>query len=432
MQWRAALWISSVFCMSPTAEIEAISGLIPIHLHLKKLYSRFLLRGSLLPSNHIIKSILSSDGSTGHTLHSLSLDNLTPKQRFRLNSPLINIDNSHNELLPFFLFFDKEFDPGNQLIDSFPDWFSFHPCSSNIKNHIRNLNNITFRVLSNPSSPIIISDTSIKNHVATSILYIHSHDKSVIKTIHWAVNITTTKAKLFAMQCGINQVVGISNINHIIIIIDSLHTTKRIFDSSLHLYQIHSAMISHKLREFFLKDSNNHIRFWDCPSKQNWPLHSLVDKDSKSFDSQSIFPCKLSWDYCKKHKYDSIFSQWKMFFQALDLKGRNFLELLDSDQNPIELSTINDGSWLQHFSHSNSLCARVTRAIINHAPTGEYQLRFFPREEFSCLCGLYPIESRQHILHDCKGFNNYWNPRRDTIAHFSLFLELNSSAFSFG
>jgi len=130
--------------------------------------------------------------------------------------------------------------------------------------------------------------------------------------------------------------VGITNINHIIVITDSLHTAKKIFDFSLHPYQIHSATISWKLRGFFLKDINNCIKFWDCPSKQNWPLHLLVDKDSKSFDSVSIFLCKLFWDYCKKWKCNSILSQWKMFFQSSDFQGKNFLELLDSDLKSIK------------------------------------------------------------------------------------------------
>ena len=64
---------------------------------------------------------------------------------------------------------------------------------------MKELNNITLRASSNTSSSIIISDTSIKNHVTTSISYIYLHNRLVIKTIHKAVNVTTTKAKLFAI-----------------------------------------------------------------------------------------------------------------------------------------------------------------------------------------------------------------------------------------
>ena len=248
--------------------------------------------------------------------------------------------------------------------------------------------------------PIVVSDASIKNHVATSISHIHSYDKPVIKTIHKVVNITTTEAELFAIWCGINQAV---------VITDSLHAAKRIFDSLPHPYQIQSAAISHELRDFFLKDVNNRIEFWDCPSKQKWPLHALVDKDSKSFVSTPIFPCKSSWNYCKKWECNSILSQWKMSFQVADLKGNFFLELLDNDLNPIEPSTAKGGPWLQHFSLSNLLYARAFQAIVNHALISKYCLKFFPREDFLCLCSLYPIETRWHILHECKRFNRYWN-----------------------
>jgi len=42
-----------------------------------------------------------------------------------------------------------------------------------------------------------------------------------------------------------------------------------------------------------------------------------------------------------------ILSQWKMLFQALDSKGKNFLDLLDDDLNPLEPSSIKGGPWLQ-------------------------------------------------------------------------------------
>ena len=79
----------------------------------------------------------------------------------------------------------------------------------------------------------------------------------------------------------------------------------------------------------------------------------------------------------------------------------------------------------------NSLCAYATRAITNHTPIGKYRLRFFPREEFKCPCGLYPIESRYYILHEYGRFNGYWNPRRDSLSHFVMFLELNPGIFAF-
>jgi len=93
--------------------IEAISGLILIYLHLKKLYDRFLLRGLSLSSNHIITSILSTNGLYKHTPHNIFIDNLTSKQRLHLNFPLIDMDNRHNKLFLSFLAFDEEFNPGN-------------------------------------------------------------------------------------------------------------------------------------------------------------------------------------------------------------------------------------------------------------------------------------------------------------------------------
>jgi len=120
-----------------------------------------------------------------------------------------------------------------------------------------------------------------------------------------------------------------------------------------------------------------------------------------------------------------------MTFQALDQKGQQFLELGDDKDNSIKLFYINSGSWLKFIGHSNSLCTRATRAIINHASIGEYRLCFFLKEDFKYPYSHYPIESRCHILYKCQRFNNYWNLRKDFLSHFILFLEFNSSAFAF-
>jgi len=45
------------------------------------------------------------------------------------------------------------------------------------------------------------------------------------------------------------------------------------------------------------------------------------------------------------------------------------------------------------FQHNN-----VTRMIMNHAPIGEYRLRFFPNKSFACPCDDHPIETRVHDI----------------------------------
>jgi len=102
-----------------------------------------------------------------------------------------------------------------------------------------------------------------------------------------------------------------------------------------------------------------------------------------------------------KSKCDNMIQNWKMTFQALDQKSWQFLELVDDEDNLIKPSYINSGSWLKFIGHSNLLCARVTRAIVNHVPIGKYRLHFFPKEDFKCSYGQYPIKSRYHILHKC-------------------------------
>lgn len=91
------------------------------------------------------------------------------------------------------------------------------------------------------------------------------------------------EAKLFAIQCGINQAIYCPDVSCIIIITDALYMSKIIFNSLTHTYQIQVIAISKNLREFFNKLPNNTIEFWDCPGDKDWHLHVQVDRETKSF-----------------------------------------------------------------------------------------------------------------------------------------------------
>ena len=68
---------------------------------------------------------------------------------------------------------------------------------------------------------LIISNASIKNNVASSILHIH-REQNIAKNIYHTMNITSTKVELFAIRCGINQTIQLQDIDYIIIVIDPI------------------------------------------------------------------------------------------------------------------------------------------------------------------------------------------------------------------
>ena len=143
---------------------------------------------------------------------------------------------------PLFLLSILNFLLGNRLIDVFLNCFYFHLSnksnSQDIKCHLRHLNNITIQASLDSHSVVVVSDASIKNQVITSISHIHSYNKPVIKTKHYTIRVTSTEAELFAIRCGIIQVTHLPHVNKIVIITDSMHAAKKIFDSLVHPYQL--------------------------------------------------------------------------------------------------------------------------------------------------------------------------------------------------
>ena len=415
--------------------IKALAGLMPIKFHLQKIAKRSLIWSFKIPDNHILKNLLNDNPPKSKLYNSHNIGSLTNRQKSLTKGHLINSSIKSYGIFPSFSPLDPEFSSGHWIIDNFSNCFSFNLANKKEKNQKntcgQELDEMVLCHSSDLHTALMITDASIKNDIATSISHIHSANQPLVKTAHHASFVTTTEAELFAIRCGINQACSFNNISKIIIVTNSIHAAKKIFDCGSHPYQIHLAAILSELWTFFSSNESNTIEFWECPSKLRWRFHNDADKDSKSFLVTPSYPTKTSWDFCKKSNCNKSIKLWKMTFQASDGKGKQFLDLLDDDLNDIKPSYTRGGPWLQAFGYSNLLCACAVRAITNHAPIGEYRLRFFPNMEFTCPCNDYPIKSRRHILHECQRFNGYWNPRRDMLKHFTMFLTANPNAFVF-
>ena len=316
MQRRAAIWILGTFKMSPLKGIEAIAGLIPIRHHLQKLMGRSQLCTLALPPNHLIWTLIDSPFSLLKHQYPIELKSLTSCQRSNIKGHLVDSNNKSYGIFSSFSSLHPELSLGSRIIDNFSDCFSFNLAIRNKNDKIRfqQLDNMVLESSFSPFIAIIVMDASIKNNIATSISHVHIANCPLIKMLHHIVFVMTTKAEIFVIRYGINQAYTKKNVSKIIVVTDFIHTAKKIFNTLSHPYQGHTMAILSKLCHFFTNNQNNSIEFWECSSWLNWNLYKAVDRDSKSFNPLSIYPCKMSWGYCKKIECNNIINNWKMIF----------------------------------------------------------------------------------------------------------------------
>ncbi|XP_006456644.1 hypothetical protein AGABI2DRAFT_146415 [Agaricus bisporus var. bisporus H97] len=122
-------------------------------------------------------------------------------------------------------------------------------------------------------------------------------------------------------------------------------------------------------------------------------------------------------------------------------KGNSWYDTTDKEGNEVLPSHLQGGPWFQSYqgvraADNSLLFARLMRVMCNHAPIGEYKVRFFPKEPYkSCQCDLKSPETRQHLLMVCPLFvrriNHYDLDGITTIRGLILFLQDNPQAFSF-
>ena len=172
------------------------------------------------------------------SLKSVTLNLLTNWQYSLVKGHLVNMANRYNTYISPFAPLDSEFSPGLRVIDYFSDCILFNVCDKDKDNKAwsHKLNEMVLESSSSPLIAIIVSDMSIKNNVATSIMHIHTYNKPLTKTIHHTVLVTSTETELFVIRYDINQATNSNDITKIIIITNSIHAAQKIFNPLVHPY----------------------------------------------------------------------------------------------------------------------------------------------------------------------------------------------------
>ncbi|KAK1216124.1 hypothetical protein PQX77_021243 [Marasmius sp. AFHP31] len=113
------------FRTAPTGRIEALAGLIPIDLHLRKMARRAAFRGSTLMGTHPLRALFPAGLSRGAQRHPLSMTSRPHPRAKKIVGPVPDMVATMPEVTEWFDLVDRLAAPGNRIRDLFPGRICF-------------------------------------------------------------------------------------------------------------------------------------------------------------------------------------------------------------------------------------------------------------------------------------------------------------------
>jgi len=170
-------------------------------------------------------------------------------------------------LTEYFNLSHAEATPGHRLLDSFPDCISFHPCNcsslGDCKTHLQSLGHLCLEASSFPSTLVVVTDASVipfRHMQAISAVHIWNLGQQVSSSKTLAGRTTVPNAELFAIRLGVSKATSM-DIECIILITDSLGSTRRSVNPSVYSGQAHFLAVCSVLRSFFSQGYGYRIDF---------------------------------------------------------------------------------------------------------------------------------------------------------------------------
>ncbi|CAA7268136.1 unnamed protein product [Cyclocybe aegerita] len=390
MQRKAALWITGAFRTSPTGSLEALAGLIPVHLMLKKLATCAVYRVATLSDTHPLCSMLGERLLKWAEPHTCSAALMAPAMRGKVKSTVMEVDERVHTLTESFEPFVPEAHPGAQLLDCYADRLCFNEHDPAQDRHPY-LNELITHVRADPLTVLAAADGSVpqsNQYQATSAAIIYKGHRELQRTRYVSGRVTAPDVELNVIVCAVRLAVKQPNCQHIMVFTDSMGSAHKAVDPSVHSGQAFSLSVCHVLQEWFEVDDFCCITFIYVPSALRWDIHGEAYK--------YITKLKVRVECCKTdNSIDALCSRaahssldaWGSMFQDRIYRGSELLELQQPDGQPIQPLYLNGGPWLSYFGHSITEFAHVCQCITGHVPIGAYYRHFKINEPHGCTCG---------------------------------------------
>src|SRR6267154_1669675 len=252
MQRRAALWITGAFRTSPNVGVEAIAGLIPIHLHLRKLAQRSCMRMLTLHPNHSLHSL---SGMHAHiTQKPQSVQRLSPPQKIKVKGPLIEAADVCLEVSETLEALPDEDKPGCRILDQSSGQIRFEDFDRTKKGasakHLDALNAHVASLCHNHSAVLVPTAASRPKQPFQSMAgyRITREGVSIFRAQHPSGLCTALESELQSIRLGVCKALTLPDVTNIEVFTTSLPAAHLVVDPSCHSGQSHSLAVIRPLR----------------------------------------------------------------------------------------------------------------------------------------------------------------------------------------
>ncbi|KJA16514.1 hypothetical protein HYPSUDRAFT_207003 [Hypholoma sublateritium FD-334 SS-4] len=357
MQHKAAIWITGAFKTSLTRGVQAIAGLMPIHLHIQKMAWRAHFRTAMLSDTHPTRSFLEPQYCKGALEHPVALNWLSIQERPKLQGAIAD---THSEILALTKTFAPcapEAQPGQRLLDLFPARTVFHLHSEypepepgtppdttdlavyhvwlyenvvegTIKAHLNSIHNEAHAEPNTVYSATNASVPAEKKYQALVGFALLQGDKWIDSACYASGKVLAPEAELSAIRFAVVWTTQVPGCNHIVIFMDHITSAKKALDPSVHSGQGHSLAVCHLLLVWFNANLLSTLEFYDCPSKAEWDVHHEVHQFLKGLPLVPGLWPRMTLDLLCKYGMDRCNAEWhQLFFRDPTFTGRQFLHM---------------------------------------------------------------------------------------------------------
>lgn len=450
-QNRALRWITGAFRTTPTGAMHAFAGILPLHLHCRKLQNRFFLRLHTLPAHHPLRAsfpnIFEHSPNAPYIRFPPYLISPTPE------IPLSDVFDRRRELpwiTEVFNPLDDECQPGARVRDLYADRVTMHldhPRKSD-KDAIAGIR----AAHEDEGALVIFTDGSSyvssneREYGSAAGYRAYNRGQLIRPYALYTGNAFSFDCEQIALSLAIGFVC-LKSFRRVHIFSDSENSLSSILSpDGGKMAPTNSCRM---LREWFERNPENHLHLHYCPAHSNIEENEAVDADVKFKARTHVLDLPreeyrgqlaTSYAYVKSGITGLVLSQWDEMADANPAKywGRTHL------RHPAFRRLTHTKSYpLKRLGGRPTLTARFIRCITNHAPTGWYRDRFRARANEPTMCTLHDgppaYHTREHVLFHCNHYTRKYRHSSiedllgsmDPFYDIQCFLADNPTALSF-